>query len=251
MWVRWTTHQFENLRAGIEISMDESCRAPSKKDVVEKEPSPATQLIGIHALDFGYEALKPQLEKTENVLHQPDGSACEICHEAIPSTGAATLVCTQDTCAATTHLQCLSSAFLKSEGSADALVPTKGNCPKCNSELHWVDLVKELSLRMRGEKEVKAMFKPKRGKKAATVSAAEEESDAASEDDDPLGAMQEDEDDWHVLADSSDDETDAGKLRSNTSPSHASAVFRRPTLAKSYSEPVIEDSEWDEAELVV
>ncbi|SMR56610.1 unnamed protein product [Zymoseptoria tritici ST99CH_1E4] len=251
MWVRWTTHQFENLRPGFEVTMDESSRAPAKKDQDETEALPADAPIGINALDLGYTALKPQLEKTQGLLGQPAAPECAICRTSTPATGAATLVCHRESCTAVMHLQCLSSAFLKAEGSADALVPTKGQCPECKGELHWVDLAKELSLRMRGEKEVKALFKPKRGKKAAAPSALQDESEASSSDDDPSDLVPEDEDEWHVLADSSDDEIDRNKIRSDPSVGHASAAFRRPALVQSFSEPVIEDSEWDDAELVV
>ncbi|EGP84857.1 unnamed protein product [Zymoseptoria tritici ST99CH_1A5] len=250
MWVRWTTHQFENLRPGFEVTMDESSRAPAKKDQDETEALPADAPIGINALDLGYTALKPQLEKTQGLLGQPAAPECAICRTSTPATGAATLVCHRESCTAVMHLQCLSSAFLKAEGSADALVPTKGQCPECKGELHWVDLAKELSLRMRGEKEVKALFKPKRGKKAAAPSAVQDESEVSS-DDDPLDLVPEDEDEWQVQADSSDDEIDRNKIRSDPSVGRASAAFRRPALVQSYSEPVIEDSEWDDAELVV
>jgi structure-specific endonuclease subunit SLX1 len=241
--------------------MDEASRGPPKKpqaklDSVEdpvndpmNDPVTTGPPIGIHALDLGYTALKPQLEKTQHLLRQPAAPKCRICSKNVLPSGATTLVCTNIDCAAATHLQCLSSFFLASEGSIDALVPIKGHCPECNIVLHWVDMVKELSLRMRGEKEVKALFKPKRPKKAAAETA-QDDSDATSDEDDPLDLVLEDQDGWHELEDSSDDETVRKIVQAGPSPGHASAVFRRPNLAQSYSEPVIEDSDWDEAELV-
>lgn len=245
MWLRWTTQQFEKLRPGIDIIMDESSLAPKKgqSEAVQSDEMPK----GIHALDLGYSGLKPQIEKCQEIFQERANVECSICSTKTPATGAGTLVCPHEGCKAVSHLQCLSSAWLKGEGDVanEALIPTSGKCPSCDTKLLWVDLVKDLSLRMRGEKEVKAIFKPKRAKK--TAAAVEEESDSASEDD-VLDPPLPEEDEWHELLDSSDDDVDARISKSDPPPK--AARFKRLNTAQSYSEPVIQDSESDGAEIV-
>lgn len=244
MWLRWTSQQFEKLRPGIDVSMDQSSCAP-KKGEPEAAPTDAVP-IGIHALDLDYARMKPQIEKCQELFGK-EGIQCSICFKDTPATGAGTLVCPHESCRAASHLQCLSAAFLKAEGerAKEALVPTSGCCPQCNTPLMWVDLVKDLSLRMRGEKEIKAIFKPKRAKKSAA--AVDSDVDSASEDELPDIELPEDE--WHELQDSSDDEREKQNGRSDPTP-HV-AGFKRPRMTfNSYSEPVIQDSESDEGEIL-
>lgn len=242
MWVRWTTQQFEKLRPGIGISMDESSCAPKKGQTEAILPDAVP--IGIHALDLGYSSLKPQIEKCQELFDKDKSIECTICRAKMPTTGLGTLICPHEGCRAASHLQCLSSAFLKAEGESakDALVPSSGNCPTCKSTLMWVDLVKDLSLRMRGEKEIKIIFKPKRKKKAAT--AVDDDLESASDEDLPeIMLPEEDEDGWHELSDSSDDESVVKTAKSDPAP--RAAGFKRLKTAQSYSEPVIQDSESD------
>lgn len=222
--------------------MDES----SKNAAVESQAA-AANTAGIHALDVGYSQMKSQLEKSQAVFEADATTRCAICREAVPSNGAASLVCTNKSCSAVTHMQCLSKSWLKD--GEDSLVPTHGTCPGCQSELQWVDLVKDLSLRMRGEKEITAVFKPKRSKKAAVGTAVAPDLDESEEDDDPMDmVLQEEDDEWQKLEESSDDELDIAKVRNNSG--NGSAVFNRPSATTQYSDRVIEDSDWDEAEVL-
>lgn len=244
MWIRWTTQQFEKLRPGIEISTDESSSDPKKSQA--EVIAPDASLTGIYALDLGYSSLKPQIEKCQEVFDGKKSNECSICCTETPSTGFGTLVCPREGCRAASHLQCLSSAFLKAERQKmkDTIVPTSGNCPKCDAVLMWVDLVRDLSLRMRGEREIKAIFKPKRAKKTVAV---DDEMESAS-DDDVLDAALPVEDDWHVLSDSSDDEPVVGNARSDPAP--RTAAFKRLILAQNHSEPVVQDSESDGGDIL-
>ncbi|KAF2170739.1 hypothetical protein M409DRAFT_51007 [Zasmidium cellare ATCC 36951] len=244
VWQKWSSQTPEKLRSGIQVTMDEASRNVSAAAETPGNP------IGIHALDVGYSGIKQQLEKSQLAFNGDTSSPCVVCQKATPATGAATLVCTNDGCSAVSHLQCLSRVFLKEESGHDALVPTHGKCPSCKAELQWVDLVKDLSLRTRGEKEVKIIFKSKRGKKAVATAAAIAESDESGDDDDPLDLVLQEEDEWQQLSESSDDEQDHKKIRSDPSLGHGSARFKRPTTAVVFSEPVIEDSDWDQAEVL-
>ena len=153
-------------------------------------------------------------------------------------------VCPCDGCSAVGHLECFASAFCQGNTS-DAILPTEGKCPSCGTKHRWVDLVKEMTLRLRGEDEIKKIFKVKkpRVKKAAQppgpLEALDEDSEEDVDDAPPL------EDDWHVL---SEDEEDAGagqQIRSDPSPVH-----KKGSTFATYSEPVIEDSDWDDAEVL-
>ncbi|CAK3939012.1 Structure-specific endonuclease subunit slx1 [Lecanosticta acicola] len=252
VWQKWTQQHSEQLRPGIEVVMDESSRALLAVAQSDNSSLPASAL-GINALDLGYSSLKLQLMRSQTTFNEESAPACAICHEPTSSTGAGALLCAAESCTTVTHLQCLASVFLKSEQALPGvLVPTGGNCPGCGAKSQWVDLVKELSLRMRGEKEMKALFKPKRGKKAAAATANAVEESESGEGDDPMDMVLQDEDDWHRLSDDSDDEVPSKEIRSDPSPGHGSAIFKRGTKSKptNFSEPVIEDSDWDEAELL-
>jgi structure-specific endonuclease subunit SLX1 len=74
-------------------------------------------------------------------------------------------------------MRCLSQAFLSEETERNAVVPTKGTCPGCRSPLQWSSLIKELSLRTRGQAEVEALFKPRRQKAAAAQAVDQEDED--------------------------------------------------------------------------
>lgn len=252
VWQKWTEQRAEQLRPGIEVVMDETSRGLPTAAQAENSSAPANA-VGINALDIGYSSLKPRLEKSQAAFDGKRRGSCSICQKPTSSSGAGTLICVSDTCSSVAHLHCLSTKFLKSEkADTETLVPTAGKCPKCGTQTQWSDLVKELSLRMRGEKEVKVLFKAKRGKKAASAAVAAVEEAESSEEDDPMDMVLEQEDEWEQLSESDDAETGANQDRSDPSPGHGSTIFKRGAKRKAtnFSEPIIEDSDWDDAELL-
>ncbi|KEQ74900.1 hypothetical protein M436DRAFT_42777 [Aureobasidium namibiae CBS 147.97] len=237
MWHRWTVNMPEVIRQGIEIEMDESVL---QRVSLEEDPS---NLIGIHKIDPTYLHMKLTLEKSRKLLSAPNTS-CIICRSALESAQDMVLVCSNQECDSIFHVACLSTHFLRAEhGAQDAIVPTCGYCPSCKVSLNWADLVKDLSLRVRGEKEVTALFKePKRRKRSAkesTKSAAVTNHDEAEEldDVDQIQATPSGGDDWK-LVDELDEQDTPGVVASTSS----SAVKTRKA--------VIEDSDWDEAEVI-
>lgn len=66
-------------------------------------------------------------------------------------------------------MTCLSKSFLEAESKGknelsnidedQALVPLEGKCKDCGGTMLWVDIVKEVTLRMRGAKEVDRLLK--------------------------------------------------------------------------------------------
>ncbi|EME82009.1 uncharacterized protein MYCFIDRAFT_99264, partial [Pseudocercospora fijiensis CIRAD86] len=169
VWQKVSTQTTEKLRPGILTGIDDLPRDDAK---VSKplDPTIPPENIAIQLLDVGYETLKPQLSKTQSLFSSDTVHKCSICHGPTAADGAATLICPRETCSSISHLHCLSTKFLNEEsesgtGNSQAMIPTSGHCPTCNSQNLWVDLVKELSLRMRGGKEMKALFRLKRAKK--------------------------------------------------------------------------------------
>ncbi|KAI7618404.1 hypothetical protein KC319_g19135, partial [Hortaea werneckii] len=217
VWIKWTSQQIAKLRPGISVELDESMRSTNELGA-EETSQEASKPKGIDALDISYAGLKAHLEKSRQAIEDAEWLHCNICHQGLPSNGAMTLVCPSEGCSALSHIDCLSNRFLDTSRDGDAMLPTSGNCPECGNKLQWVDLVKELSLRMRGEKEIRALFKKRRRTKKqmdAEASAADDVSELSAEDEPMDDFVPEDEDVWHQLPESSDvEELEAPKRAS-------------------------------------
>jgi structure-specific endonuclease subunit SLX1 len=241
VWQKWTAQpDVEEVRSGILIELDQSSHENARD-----QNTTTNDATGIHALDVTYAPVKPYLEKTKALLERDVIHNCTICHSSLPREGHATLFCPNPSCSAVGHIECFSNHFLKSD--KEAMIPITASCPSCKSKLHWIDLVEELSLRMRGEKEVEKMFKSrkprarKNGKVESTaVVPAQEPESSSSEDEDDLG------EDWHVLSES---ENDAPAKVARTEAGPAFKMPRSFALPTAYAEPepIVEDSEWDDA----
>lgn len=259
MWHRWTVNMPEVIRQGIEIEMDESVL---QRASLEEDPS---NLIGIHKIDPTYLHMKTTLEKSRRLLLAPANS-CIICRSTLESAKEMALVCANQECDSVFHVACLSTHFLKGEyGAQHAIVPTCGYCPSCKVSLKWADLMKDLSLRVRGEKEVTALFKePKRRKKnakenvkSAAVANQEEveELDVLADESDPeidfddvlLQSDYEDVDQIQVTPSGGDDWKLVDELDEQDTPG---VVASTSSSAVKTRKAVIEDSDWDEAEVI-
>ncbi|GIZ47835.1 hypothetical protein CKM354_001091500 [Cercospora kikuchii] len=254
VWSKLIEQTTERLPSGLEVTIDQS--SSSFKD--SKHPDgdhAAIEGIGIHGLVLDYARRKGHLEKSQALLAAGEHSLkCSICKERLPSSGAATLVCPSDDCSALSHLQCLAAHFRQSPREDEIVVRSSGPCPSCHSKAQWTDLVTELSLRMRGEKEIKALFKPERAKKG--TSAARDVLDDGSEQ----SEVEEDlrdiavGDEWPSVEDSSDEDAASVHVHQQafrSDPTPERRPFKKTVQPQTpHSEPVIEDSEWDEAELL-
>jgi len=253
VWLRWLNQHPEltgngGLREGLQVALD-----ASTKRLPAAESADEAALKGIRAIDVTYAPLKDHLAKSRALLSESSHATCNLCPKALPSTGASLLTCPNPECDATAHITCLSAHFLSS-APAETLIPTTGHCPSCKSPLEWQDLVKELSLRMRGEKEIEALFKPPRTRKTKAKAAESEASEDELLPENPLPGDDEDEDEWHRLPDTSDvemEEDERAVVRSDLSP----PVRKRKANASARagaarSESVIEDSDWEGAEVI-
>jgi structure-specific endonuclease subunit SLX1 len=127
----------------------------------------------IRAIPVAYEDCKPYIEKSKSTLEDERRQNCGVCRKKANTDYSLILICPVDTCQAVSHLACLSQKFLAEERNKEALVPMEGTCPSCYSPIRWSTMIKELSLRLHGENELKALFKPKRKKKSDNTDAAE------------------------------------------------------------------------------
>lgn len=209
---------------------------------------------GLAALETGYANLKSYVEKGREVVEFEREGRCTVCREDLEHGAGMYTICPNAGCETVAHLTCLGKHFVEGE---DSVVPVKGNCPSCNAELLWVDVVKELTLRMRGQNEVEKLLKVKRARKGGTaVQARDETFDDDLSDEDILSDITEElerlqefsptgrkgkGDDWHDLDDSDSD------TRSFTSTTLGTAKALSNETKVSTLRTVVEDSEWEDA----
>lgn len=276
MWQLWSERVDASISSRIKILLDvkqhpkatEAGDAPMSTHAKGKQKREALGKGGVEGIDVGYSELKGHVEKSIFLLAGDEANNCAVCSRDMGKSSMA-LICPQEGCRTASHVTCLAINFLKDEGHDASILPTSGRCPKCKSELQWVDLVKEMSLRMRGDKEVdQLMRKPKERKtKAAKSSKAmaslvasgnPENEDDGDLDDGPAedaiyaGAAVDDvlPDDWLLQEDDDDDMMSVTSAASSLSDSMDAASPRKASVKVPRLPVVIEDSEWDDAEIL-
>lgn len=264
------------IRAGIKVLLDlkqpedatSDGQLPISKHAKGKRKQKALGKGGIEGLDVGYSELKDHLEKSASFLSEDKTLECAVCAKNLCSETAMVMICPQENCKTTSHMTCLATKFIEDEGAGAAVTPISGRCPGCKEELQWIDIVKELSLRARGEKFLAQMIKKPRQQstekpkiKNAAASQIEahtvvKEDVAESEEDlveaDIYGLDASDEslpDDWQYQDEYDDDMMSVSSAHSALSDGaeNTSPAKRSSTVAKLPA--VIEDSDLDDAEL--
>jgi structure-specific endonuclease subunit SLX1 len=248
-----------SVRSGIEIQLSPNAPpAPVKRknDEVEDgqkvgEVPLSVRLDPIAQLNFTYSGTKSYLEKSRATFASKNSITCAVCKNEVTPEGALVVVCPHSGCEAVSHLQCLSTEFLGQEISqgrnGDLIVPVEGQCPNCHIPTKWTTLVQELSLRMRGQKEVGKLFKEprqKRGDASNTVEAA-------------LAAEGfKDIDEIDIETDESEDERrfdefEAAEIRNATKELSEEPLEGTPKKwGKKSSNTGIKDSDWEDAEVL-
>lgn len=141
----------------------------------------------IHGLETDYRGLTEYVGKTREMAEGGRERICGVCREDLAHDRSGRgrekvwVACPKEGCEMTSHVRCLSRRFLdeekKKNGDEDEgdapLLPISGTCPSCGTNLKWVDLVKEVTLRNRGSNEVSVLLKRKaaREKKVAKLAA--------------------------------------------------------------------------------
>jgi len=211
----------------------------------------------------GYGSMKATLQRSLSALSSP-GNSCAVCRHPVHPDKQQLLVCSSEPCRSISHMACLSQHFLPEPHAGNLIVPKSGNCPTCKASLSWSRLVRDLSLRIRGAKETAELFRERRRKKSGIAESAiaevaealteGEEADEGDHDEDldatgfRLPKLQDDdqavsEDDWRPIDDVEEGEAHLPNLKLRGPGSARKA-------AKKQSERVVEDSDWDEAEVL-
>ena len=244
------------LRAGLtvirhlptETETDEFGLPPSSQ-MLEKDQADFEGNDGIASLRVGYEDVKSRLEKSIELLKVGKSNTCSCCMQSIKPTQRTTLVCPWEMCNVTMHMTCLADKWLQVEGPPNTILPMAGPCPGCSKQLQWIDLVKEMALRTRGKAEVAKLLKaPKVRKTKARKKKTDQDEIAAEGVGTELSSADDEDlpDNWHCLSDDSD---------ASLATSHDTVRSAKPTAAAYKNETsklvaVIEDSEWDSAEVL-
>ncbi|KAI9047222.1 hypothetical protein LZ554_008676 [Drepanopeziza brunnea f. sp. 'monogermtubi'] len=279
-WLRWCKAASEPVHETLTIVTDfppeaaeEVEREEDESGVQRREKRKAS--YGVEALDVEYEDVKQQVEKGKSVIDFEREGSCALCKEELEHEGGVYAICPSRDCEAVSHLTCLSRHFLGGRDEEDeVLLPIKGTCPSCKEDLKWADVVKELTLRMRGQKEVEKLLRVKRVRKTkATASQPFIESEDEEEDTDDemsehesheelkrgsgmqAGASRPDTemgDTWHEVDDS--EESDTGSIASHISQGQSQSQSQKPTSYQATQagtlRTVIEDSDWDDADII-
>ena len=266
------------MKSGVDVILDlkrlpelpaDEDMPPSTQPKKKKRNRGSIEQGGVEGIDVGYNKLATHLEKSLSVLAPGQKISCAVCDQSIDSKPALVLICPEQECRASSHLNCLAQHFLQEEAVESLVLPISGRCPRCRSMLRWMDLVKELSLRLCGEVQVaRLMKKPKtRAKKASRrdekfFSGVEENltddancldhAQSRSDDESSTRSTTSEEqlmDDWYYQQ----DDDDTMSVTSNASGVSSCLDCPSPTKHQG-SAPnlgiLIEDSEWDDAEVL-
>ncbi|KAF2685348.1 hypothetical protein K458DRAFT_417411 [Lentithecium fluviatile CBS 122367] len=167
LWEKHTAKMVPKLRKSIIVQLTPvDIPKPLSKNAVESFKIPDL----IQAVPVAYEDCKAHVEKARTMMEDGKSRSCGVCRAKADSSSSLVLVCPLEHCRTVSHMSCLSGRFLAEECGRDSLIPVEGTCPGCHTPLKWSVLMKELSLRTRGQTEIAAMFKPKRRKKADSTS---------------------------------------------------------------------------------
>ena len=267
VWQRWCARVDDEIRPGIKVILDlKKAAAPMQDDGPSTSARAASVKWkqsklgqgGVDGIDVGYRSMKGYVEKSLFLLAEGESIKCAVCAEELGTQVTTAVVCSNEGCRTASHMTCLAQRFLGEDGPDRPVVPTTGSCPRCKAALNWMDLVKEMTLRTRGEKEVEQLMrKPRERKTKVPKGKSTLPSDLVgnSDDDDDtdgslVGADIVDEplldDDW-VYRDEDDDDM--------ISVTTAESASRAPSPARVEKsdwklEMVIEDSDWDNAEVL-
>ncbi|KAG8158990.1 hypothetical protein KVR01_011433 [Diaporthe batatas] len=185
VYVRWARYLasdgVEPLRATLEVVTDFKPAAVLEAEAKRKEAGQRRGLVdgsngdgevegdeegpegpawGIHALPLDYTPLAPYLDKGQDVTTFEREGDCVVCLQHLEHGKGLFAICPNAECEGMGHVDCWSRHLLHQHGEQDgAVLPVDGPCPKCSSPVKWGDMMRELTLRTRGQKEVERILK--------------------------------------------------------------------------------------------
>jgi structure-specific endonuclease subunit SLX1 len=179
-WQRWCATANEPLRSSISVVTDFKPEAVTNTvdqqgETETSEEGQQARPWGIHALPLDYQPVKEHVAKGQAVFEFEREGDCVVCHKPIQAGAGLHVVCSNDGCEGVGHLLCWSRHMLL-DNEAEDILPIQGHCPKCKGEVLWGDMMKELTLRLRGGKDVQKLLKTRkrRAPKPKTASQAAE-----------------------------------------------------------------------------
>ncbi|KHJ33271.1 putative giy-yig catalytic domain-containing protein [Erysiphe necator] len=131
-------------------------------------------------LVIDYTNQRPHVEKAKNIFDFEQEGTCPICKSDLEHNQGIYTVCPNPACNSVTHMTCLSKYFLDEDD--DSLLPVKGECPACHSVTRWIDVVKELSLRLRSSKDIENLLKVEKNSKTKKAADPLSQTDVGSEE---------------------------------------------------------------------
>lgn len=153
VWQQWLKTTDQPGRDGLTVLTD-------FEPVTEMQvatPSPR----GIHALPLDYSPMKAYIEKAHNVVSFEQEGKCVHCNKGLKSGKGLHPMCPNEDCKAMGHLDCWSRHALSHEEEG-VVLPDLCTCPSCGGDFRWGNMMKELSLRIRGPKEVEKLLKKRK-----------------------------------------------------------------------------------------
>lgn len=264
VWQAWSERVDGLLPDHIEVVLDTTAAALQDTTTTARQQINNDGGSRVQHLDIGYGGMKDYLEKSLFLLDDSERIYCGVCKERLSVNDDLIVVCSETGCRCASHLVCLSTKFLEEAKVPNQLVPTDGSCPACKRTVKWPLLMKELSLRTRGEKEIQSIFKKRRTTKATGNGSSQKgkgndlgehrethgDKHPGTADftlDEPPWSDGDEADDQDELRLDDDwlEEVDLGSdSDSNDQPK------TQTKLPPSRVEIVIEDSDWDDAEII-
>ncbi|KAI4862387.1 structure-specific endonuclease subunit SLX1 [Hypoxylon rubiginosum] len=169
-WQKWCSTANEPLRETIRVLTDfrPSPSNPNNSESPNAD-NDSRQPWGIHALPLDYTPMKDYVTKTQSIYDFEREGNCVGCGEHLDPGKGLYATCPNPGCECTGHVSCWSSHLLGKEAGED-IIPISGTCPQCKGEVVWGDLMKEMSLRVRGTKEIEKLLKKPRKRNARAES---------------------------------------------------------------------------------
>jgi structure-specific endonuclease subunit SLX1 len=191
-WQSWCERVDEQLHPSIAILLDlphEPAPPLNGEDVTSGQP-PAKRrkkdLIGkggVDGIDPTYAHMNDVLQKGRFILDEDESHQCAVCMKTLNLERDLCTICTALDCQTLSHVSCMANHFLQFS-PPETMLPKTGTCPSCRTSLRWLDLMKEVSLRSRGQKEIgKVLARRKKPASAIAAEILETESEGDVEDD--------------------------------------------------------------------
>lgn len=183
-WQSWCDRVDAEIRPGIRVHLDLPERTLPDVEITSAQPPPKRRKVdligkgGVEGIDPTYARFHDVLQKSMFLLDEGDGQSCAVCGTLLDVKADLFVLCPCQDCHSISHITCLATKFLEERGSA-SIIPEGGSCPTCHDHLRWADLMQEVTLRARGEKEIRKLLN-KKGKSRAVTAA--EILDTESED---------------------------------------------------------------------